>query len=316
MLKNAKQIRAANCLCGRYIILTLLLLATLFVFGCSTAGPSKKQVADAMQEFVQSDDNPLLSSYEKYDYQLEKSDTSDKEYFASYQLTEKSKLSEVILSLSTEWHKYDQGWEIVEIEVEDAKARPLNGPTKDDLSEAVLTSLPPIYKSASQSIDLLSQNWEVGDDVIQVEVRITSEFSTFSDITENSLELIWDLYDEHWNLSQYISVQEEINFEGINGTWEGEYEQHNVTFQIAGAGTFIYNDDWSGDLTFVLNHNLNDFDIDAKKDGFAIGAYENGFMIDLAHGFELSTRGLLIGTDGMSFEIDGKSIPLQRVSGE
>lgn len=307
-----KKKHTANYLYGKYFISYFLVLAALFIFGCTTSGPSKRQVADVMQTFIQSDDNPLVNSYEKYDYQLEKSDTSDKEYYALYKLTEKSKLSEVILSLSTEWHKYDQGWEIVDIEIDDRLARPLNGPTNDEMSEAVFTILPSIYQSSAQTIKMLSQDWNIGDDIIQVEFSMSSEFSTFTDITENSLEMKWDLVDEQWIYSKCVSFQEQIDFKGINGTWEGLYDQYSVAFKISDAGTFICSDDGGSDLTFILNHNLNDVGIDAKTEDFAISVSDNGFLIDLAKGFESSA--LLIGTDGLSFEIDGKSIPLSRVS--
>lgn len=316
-MKKAKFFLASHYFTPKYIILISLLFSVLVVIGCAPTAPSKNLVDDVIREFVLSDENPIVNSYEEYSYQLERSDTGDKEYFATYQLTEKSKLSEVNIELSTEWHKYDQGWEISNIAIEDTSARPFNGPTKEEISEVVLALLSLPEQSLSQSIEVLTQDWQVGSNFAQVETSTTNEYLTCIENVEYSLELEWNVSDEKWLYSDLIDYQGEINFDRLNGTWRGVYttqymDPREVIFQISDAGIYRY-DDSDAVCTISLNHNLNDVGIDAKTKDFSIISYNYGLIINLDR-FYIGTRALLIGTDRISFEMDGSSTPLDRVS--
>ncbi len=316
-MKKTEFFRASQYIAKKYVILVFLLLSVLVVIGCAPTAPSKNQVDDAIREFVLSDENPIVNSYQDYSYQLERSDTGDKEYLATYQLTEKSILSEVTIELSTEWYEYDQGWEIINISIEDTLASPFNGPTKDEISEVLLALISSSGQSLSQSIEVLSQDWQAGSNFAQVETSASNEYLTCVENIEYTLELEWNVSDEKWVYSDIIDYQGEINFDRLNGTWRGVYttqymDPREVIFQISDAGIYRY-DDSDAVCTISLNHNLNDVGIDAKTKDFSIISYNYGLIINLDR-FYVGTRALLIGTDRISFEMDGSSTPLDRVS--
>lgn len=224
------------------IVAAAVLLVVLIVLLASGAKkPSDAQVKSEMIQLLNSDENPLANKYTSYDYTLQESETTDSNYWASYIITEKSKLSQVEMSVELSWHKLDQGWTLNDAEVIDYTASPFAGPDDSSIQSNIdgifneTMSIPYASKANSWTTDILTHSWTAGDVSDSVGVHIVVKFNTYQKIIYGSVYMYWDTSDEEWRgYNSYLSSSltydsVEYDFSQLKGVWKGIYT-HNSNY--------------------------------------------------------------------------------------
>lgn len=281
-----------------------VLLVVLFVFlVAGSRKPSEAQVKSVMVQLLNSNENPLMDKYTTYDYSLQNSETGNNNYWATYIITEKSKLSQAVMTVEISWHKLDQGWALENAEVTDYSVSPFAGPEDSSVQSNIdgifNETMSSFYASKANSwtTDILSHSWAAGDASDLVGVHIVIQFNTYKKIIDGSVHMTWDSTDEEWRgFSTFFSSSltydsVEFDFSQLNGVWQGIYTHgstylaDNLPYQItlSNFGKITRTGDKFTDPTVHIVHEFNELWKESPDVCYAMGdltlsVYEEGSL--------------------------------------
>ena len=304
----------------------VLVIALVVVLINGARKPSNAQVDSAIMQMLNSDENPLTGKYKQFDSALQKSNTENGEYWAIYTITEKSELSQVVISLKLHWNKLDQGWELTNSEVLDYNVSPFAGPDEAEIRSNIdgifedMMSIPYASEANAWTTDILTHSWTAGDASDSVGVHIVVQFNTYQKIIDGSVLMYWDSSDEVWRgdnsyLSSSLMIDTaEYDFSQLNGVWQGVYT-HGTTYiedylpyqiTLSNCGTITKTGDSFTKANVQVEHEFNDIWVDYSDVYYATGdltisvqhegslTFAPSFVVEIpVEGFVMSTKATL-----------------------
>ena len=258
----------------RVTTIILLLLSVVAILGAcggnsggsggGSHGKAGKRLNDAIESFVNSEKNPLRTSYTSYDYEEISSSSTDDVDRAVVLLTEESKTAHVELSVEVMWYKEGKETQVAfRSSVEDAY--PLTGP-----SDRVYTQFEDKLRvdNPGSDISVGEGEWEPTSSICSCPVTISDTYSCYIETSYRNYTLSWDLYDEDWSItSKYKEDAVSYDFSPMNGTWRGllhhnstllSKEDIEYTFTFSNAGTMEYKDGGYSVTYINVDHTIDD----------------------------------------------------------
>lgn len=209
----------------KQILAVLLCVMALMLNGCG-GDPQPNE------ELIRSDLESALTGYKDFltleNYEIEKSETNDNDFFASVSIDAISTYAEYSINAEINYTKYDQGWQIDDCEWLESSYEITQYPTEEDIENANRQYL----EGKSWGNNYVMNNMTCDGDTIICN-GVTTEMASDFIALQHNIENLWvynEELDEWEPTNSGQSVEEEYT---IDKSIEGTYTNDGLTVVIS-----------------------------------------------------------------------------------
>lgn len=207
----------------KFIVISLLfcVLLTILLTGCSNGNkPSKNQILkDLKESFAEQVQEKFDSPITIKKYEIELSESEEKEYTATLTVECESKYSDFYWKVDVNYSKYDQGWKLKDCRWGDYSYKQVRYPNKFEIENMV---------SAKNIVDMDRTEILYEEETIIYQGQIEANWSKYA-IGKSTISLIWkyDLFGDKWNFRETDNENGTFEFKkSLDGKWDLYFEDN------------------------------------------------------------------------------------------
>lgn len=249
-------------------IILLLFVFTCSLCACSASKLNDREIQEAVNAFLESNDNPLRDSYQKSEYKLNSVDANDESATAQILVIQESAKTHYEVTILAKYRSEKGNWILQSGRVQnDAVFYPLQAPNEKDLEPIIEEMKDYFGKETDCKIDIT--DWKKKSNRIHAQLTVTDTNYAYIHTVFGECALEYLCYSEEWSIQRgsYLEKSKEVDFSPLNGTWNAVYKHSSrvltkkdipFTFTFSDAGKIkVENNNYSS-TTVTVNHQLND----------------------------------------------------------
>lgn len=252
---------------------TIWILGMLLAFACSLCACSSSKISDqAIQEavdaYLESNDNPMRNTYQTSKYKLNSTEENGESTTAQILVVQESAKTHYEVTILARYRSEKGNQVLQSVRVQnDEVFYPLQAPNERDLEQIIEQLRDYFGKEADCGIDI--SGWKSKSSHFQAQLTATETNYAYIHTVYGECTLEYVCYNEEWRIQRgsYLEKSEEVDFSPLNGTWNAKYRHSSrvltkddipFTFTFSNAGKIKVDSGNYSSTTVTVNHQLND----------------------------------------------------------